>query len=87
MEQRVGCVTIVQMGVVHTVSKLVIAVPVGDVLSLIAHHTQKDNVKFEETAMKIAKEIEPQDVDGQLALWIFAQFGHGAWVPQGGDDE
>lgn len=56
-------------------------VPIKDVLKLIQTHTEKDNKKFEETAFQIAKDIEPNDPNGEFALWIYAQFGLGAWVP------
>ncbi len=44
------------------------------VLQLIVAHTEKDNDKFKEVSMKIARELELNNKD-ELAMYIYAQFG------------
>jgi hypothetical protein len=50
------------------------AVSVKSVLKLIQAHTQKDEYKFKEAAMEIARELELNGKE-ELYLYIYAMFG------------
>lgn len=50
------------------------AVTVKPVLSLIRAHLDKDEYKFKELCLEIARELELNDKE-ELALYIYAQFG------------
>lgn len=50
------------------------AVSVKPVLTLIKAHTEKDEYKFKEAAMEIAKELELNGKE-ELYMYIYAQFG------------
>lgn len=57
-------------------------IDVADVVTLIRAHCENDEVKFKETARKIASEFEKNEEDSQLAHYIWGLIGdEPTWVP------
>lgn len=58
-----------------------VKVDVKPVLALIRYQAEGDFEKAKEAAFKIAEELQYYK-EGELSLYIYAQYGIGAWVPQ-----
>ena len=62
-------------------SEPAVTVSVREVLNLIKYHADGDFEEAKKAAFKIAEELQYYK-EGELSLYIYAQYGLGAWTVQ-----